>query len=94
MFFEWDESKSSANAEKHGVNFEEAQSVFSDPLHIALLDQRFSYFEERWITLGDSEQGRLLVVANLYFTDEGEEIIRIISARRATSLERQYYENT
>ncbi|MCH8552916.1 MAG: BrnT family toxin [Natronospirillum sp.] len=94
MLFEWDEAKSRANLDKHGVSFEEAQSVFNDPLHIALLDHRFSYFEERWITLGNSDLGRLLVVANLFFNEDGEEVIRIISARRATARERQYYEDT
>ncbi len=92
MQFEWDENKNTLNKTKHGVSFEEAQSVFKDPLHISKLDYRFSYFEERWITIGTTSNFELLVVANLYFSDDGEEIIRIISARHANSNERSIYE--
>ena len=92
MQFEWDENKNTLNKTKHGVSFEEAQSVFNDPLHISKLDYRFSYFEERWITIGTTSNFELLVVANLYFSDDGEEIIRIISARHANSNERSIYE--
>ena len=92
MRFEWDESKNRINQKKHGVSFEQASQVFDDPMHLAKLDQRFDYFEERWITLGKTEDEMLLVVANLFFTQEGEEIIRIISARKATPRERSYYE--
>jgi uncharacterized DUF497 family protein len=92
MQFEWDENKNTLNKTKHGVSFEEAQSVFKDPLHISKLDYRFSYFEERWITIGTTSNLELLVVANLYFSDDGEEIIRIISARHANSNERSIYE--
>jgi uncharacterized DUF497 family protein len=92
MKFEWDENKNTTNIQKHGVNFEEAKSVFDDPLQIAKLDYRFSYFEERWITIGTAKNQRLLVVANLFFTTEGEEIIRIISARPANPKEKVTYE--
>ncbi len=92
MQFEWDENKNQLNQQKHGISFEEAKSVFNDSLHLAKLDFRFDYFEERWITIGMSEKRHLLVVANLFFTDEGEEIIRIISARPANSTERVDYE--
>ena len=92
MQFEWDENKNALNKTKHGVSFEEAQSVFKDPLHISKLDYRFSYFEERWITIGTTSNLELLVVANLYFSDDGEEIIRIISARHANPNERSIYE--
>jgi uncharacterized protein len=94
MKFEWDEQKNQLNQQKHGVAFEEAQEVFSDPLHLAKLDYRFSYFEERWITIGATQRHHILVVANLFFSDEGEEIIRIISARPANKLEKKAYENT
>lgn len=94
MQFEWDEQKNIQNHEKHGVTFEEAKEVFSDPLHIAKCDHRFSYFEERWITLGTTQKQKILVVANLFFTDDGEEIIRIISARKANNQEVKQYENT
>ena len=92
MNFEWDETKNRINQEKHGVSFEEAKEDFDDALQISKLDHRFNYFEERWITLGATKKEKLLVVANLFFTDEGEEIIRIISARKANNHERKTYE--
>jgi uncharacterized DUF497 family protein len=92
MKFEWDENKNKINLQKHGVGFEEAKSVFDDPLQISKLDYRFSYFEERWITIGTAKNQRLLVVVNLFFTNEGEEIIRIISARPANPKESVTYE--
>ena len=92
MQFEWDENKNTLNKTKYGVSFEEAQSVFKDPLHISKLDYRFSYFEERWITIGATQNAHILVVANLFFTEDGEEIIRIISARYANPKERGNYE--
>ncbi len=91
MKFEWDENKNRLNQHKHGVSFEDAKMVFDDPLQISKLDYRFSYFEERWITLGSSKNSQLLVVVNLFFTDDGEEIIRIISARNANPKERASY---
>jgi len=92
MKFEWDDRKNLINQEKHGVSFEEAREVFDDPLQISKLDYRFNYFEERWITVGSTKKYRILVVANMFFSDEGEEIIRIISARKANTKERQSYE--
>jgi uncharacterized DUF497 family protein len=91
MKFEWDENKNRLNQQKHGVSFEDAKTVFDDPLQISKLDHRFSYFEERWITIGTSKNSQLLVVVNLFFTDDGEEIIRIISARSANPKERASY---
>ena len=90
MKFEWDEAKNGSNIQKHGVSFEEARTVFDDPLHISKLDCRFSYFEERWITIGTTVNGKLLVVANIFFDENGEEIIRIISARKASVKERSF----
>ncbi|WP_319559743.1 BrnT family toxin [Marispirochaeta sp.] len=92
MRFEWDNKKNQENIKKHDVSFDKAKEVFDDPLHIAILDERFSYFEERWITLGKTIKHKLLVVANLYFDDNGEEVIRIISAREATKYEQRQYE--
>ncbi|MCJ8328350.1 MAG: BrnT family toxin [Campylobacterales bacterium] len=92
MKYEWNEDKNTLNKQKHGVSFEEAREVFDDALHISKLDKRFSYFEERWITVGSTTKNKILVVANLFFTDEGEEIIRIISARKANKNERKSYE--
>lgn len=94
MQFEWDELKSKQNLVKHGVSFDEAMEVFEDPLHIARLDYRYSYFEERWMTLGATKKAHILVVANLFFSDGGEEVIRIISARMANNKERGQYERT
>ena len=92
MKYEWDKNKNKLNQQKHGISFEEAKEVFDDPLQISKLDKRFSYFEERWITVGSTLQHKVLVVANLFFTDDGEEIIRIISARKVNKLERKIYE--
>ena len=92
MRFEWDERKNQINIMKHNVTFEEAREVFDDPLHLAILNDRYSYFEERWITMGQSGNQRLLVVVNLYFDDNAEEVIRIISAREATVYEQRQYE--
>ena len=90
--FEWNEEKSISNLQKHGVSFEEAKEVFEDPFHISKLDHRFDYFEERWITLGSTSKDKILVVANMFFDENGEEIIRIISARKANQKEREFYE--
>lgn len=92
MICEWDENKNILNQQKHGVSFEEAKEVFDDPMHISKLDKRFGYFEERWISIGSTSRYKILVVANIFFTNEGEEIIRIISARKVNEKERQRYE--
>ena len=92
MRFEWDQEKNKINQDKHGISFEEAKEVFEDPLQISKLDYRFNYFEERWITVGSTSKHKVLVVANLFFSDDGEEIIRIINARKANKNERAYYE--
>lgn len=92
MRFEWDETKNIANIEKHQASFDEAKDVFEDPLHIAKMDCRFSYFKERWITIGSPKKEKILVVANMFFDENNEEIIRIISARKATQKEKDFYE--
>jgi len=86
--FTWDRDKAAANLRKHGVDFAEAATAFSDPLSIAIPDPDHSQDELRWLLVGQSELNRLLVVA--YTEGRGE--IRIISARRATRHERQVYE--
>jgi uncharacterized DUF497 family protein len=88
MEFEWDEEKNSANIQKHGVSFEEAVTVFGDPLSDTFDDPDHSAQEYRFITTGTSERGRLLIVAH---TDR-EGRIRIISARELTKQERRSYE--
>ena len=92
MKFEWNDEKNKINCEKHNVSFEEAKEVFLDPMHISKLDYRFDYFEERWITIGATGKNKILIVANIFFDDNGEEIIRIISARKANQKERIFYE--
>jgi uncharacterized protein len=92
MRFAWDEAKNKRNIKVHGISFETAREVFSDPLHLSVLDERFDYFEERWITVGAIRDKAMVVVAHLYFTEEAEELIRIISSREATSKERKQYE--
>jgi uncharacterized DUF497 family protein len=87
--FDWDESKALANLAKHGVSFEEAASVFGDPLALTFPDPDHSVGEKRWLTFGISQSNRLLVVAH---TDRGRSI-RIISARKATRHERGIYEH-
>lgn len=92
MRFEWSDEKDNLNVEKHQVSFNEAKEVFLDPMHISKLDHRFDFFEERWITLGRTAKENILVVANMFFDENGEEIIRIISARKANQKERIFYE--
>ena len=90
--FEWDPAKARANERKHGISFEIAAHVFEDP--DALVEQdRIERGERRWQTLGLVEGILLLLVAHtVRLEDEGDEIIRIISARRADGKERSRYE--
>jgi uncharacterized DUF497 family protein len=88
MRFEWDRSKASANRKKHKVTFDEAASVFYDPLAATFLDPDSSRSEERLVTVGASSRGRLLVVIHT----EQSETIRVISARLATTYERERHE--
>lgn len=92
MQIEWDHTKEKMNIGKHGVSFSLAAEIFDDPLQLSVLDKRFTYFEERWITIGATRDLFLLVVAHLAFSEEGEEVIRIISAREATRYEQRQYE--
>ena len=88
MELEWDEEKNALNVQKHGVSFEEAATVFGDPLSDTFDDPDHSAEENRFITTGTSEKGRLLIVSH---TDR-EGRIRIISARELTKQERRSYE--
>lgn len=93
MEFEWNEEKIRANIKKHKISFDEAQEAFNDPLHISILDKRYSYLEERWITSGSTKKGTIVIVGHLYtIKDDGEEVIRILSARKARPKERRQYE--
>ena len=92
MEFEWDEVKNQRNIRKHGVSFETAALAFADPLHVSLQD-RIENGEERWQTIGAVEGYTLLLVAHLVWDDEeGAEVIRIVSARKADPKERRLYE--
>jgi uncharacterized DUF497 family protein len=86
--FEWDSGKASENLSKHGVSFEEAATVFRDPLSATGPDPDHSVGEERFVTFGVSTNGRLLVVGHI----EHGDIIRIITARPAIPGERKLYE--
>jgi len=88
MRFQWDPTKARKNLDKHGVSFDEAASVFHDPLAATGADPDHSEGEERMVTFGLSSAGQLLVVAH---TERGD-AIRIISARVATQHERRIYE--
>ena len=88
MNFDWDLAKAQANFEKHGVSFEEASTAFGDPLSLTIADPDHSEDEERFVLLGLTFQGRLVVVVH---TDEPE-ATRLISARLATPRERRSYE--
>jgi uncharacterized DUF497 family protein len=95
--FEWDEAKNRSNQRKHdGVSFEEAARVFQDPLNVSVQD-RIEGGEQRWQTVGAVERFMILVVAHTVIEEDEDggsiEIIRIISARRATPRERRRYEN-
>ena len=88
MEFEWDPEKASRNQAKHCVSFQEAATVFGDPLAVSYYDPDHSEDEDRFLTFGHSNQGRLLVVSHTDRTDR----TRIISARQATRKERKQYE--
>lgn len=89
MKFNWDPSKAQENLLNHGISFEEATTVFSDPLAGTIPDPDHSVGEARFLTIGWTANGRLIVVSHI---EEGD-TIRIISAREATAHERKQYES-
>jgi len=89
MRFEWDEEKNRLNLERHGISFETAVLVFDDPF--AVTDRDVFEKEERWDTLGSVGLGIVLFVVHTWMEKDGEEMIRIISARAAESRERKTY---
>ena len=93
MRFEWDEAKNVTNQRKHGLSFETAAEVFDDPLQVSK-PERVVDGEQRWLTTGAVEKLALIVVAHTYWDDDGEEVVRIISARAASRHERREYENS
>ena len=90
MEFEWDPDKAIANAKRHGVEFSEAMTVFGDPLEVTIPDPDHSEDEQRFLSMGTSIAGRLLVVA---YTERAGRT-RIISARETSAQERRHYESS
>jgi uncharacterized protein len=90
LTFEWDESKDISNQKKHGISFDEAKTVFGDPQSITIADEAHSNEEDRFIDVGLSAHGRVIVVC---YTDRPPNI-RIISSRKATKSEQKAYEQT
>ena len=88
MQFDWDSTKAATNLSKHGVSFDEAKTVFDDRLYVDFYDPDHSDGEQRYIIIGQSQQGRLLMVS---YT-ERDDTIRIISSREVTRTEREAYE--
>ena len=88
--FEWDTTKANSNKKKHGVSFEEAQTVFYDEFAVQFFDDESSELEDRFLMLGFSDEARLLIVCHCE-RNQGN-IIRIISARKATKIEGNYYQ--
>jgi uncharacterized DUF497 family protein len=87
LVFEWDEEKANGNVAKHGIVFAEARTVFNDPFSVTVFDPHSSAEEERWVDIGLSVEGRLLVV---WYTERRERI-RIIGCRKATRAEERAY---
>ena len=91
--FDWDPKKAASNAAKHGVSFEDAMSVFLDPLALSRPDDGGGLGDERWITIGQIHDTKLLLVVHTYMgISEALAAIRIISARRPTKRETRQYE--
>lgn len=91
MKFEWDEKKNLLNIRKHGISFEEAAFVFSDIDALSIIDDEHSDYEERWITIGKIINYGIIVVVHTERIKADEECIRIISARKADTLEKKEY---
>ena len=89
---EWDPIKDRENRNKHGVGFDEAATIFRDSKALSIFDPDHSETEDRWITMGISEKGRLLIVNHTFREENREEVtIRIISSRKATKKETKEY---
>ncbi|MEO7959855.1 MAG: BrnT family toxin [Fibrobacteria bacterium] len=93
MRFGWDPKKDESNLKKHGIAFEMAQLVFADPLALSVPDEGHSEGEERWVTVGQAGSHLIVLVVHTYRDTEEEEVIRLISARKATPKERKQYMN-
>lgn len=93
MRFEWDRAKSESNRLKHGIDFETARLVFEDPCCVNYIE-RITDAEERWLAIGCIEKVIIIVVAHTWRQEGSDEVIRLISARRATRHERNLYAQT
>ena len=93
MKFEWDPEKEKINIQKHDVNFEQATYVFADPYALNKYDDEHSQEADRRLMLGKSFNEVILVVVHTFRNEDGLELVRIISARKATVKEREAYEN-
>lgn len=91
MKFTWDLRKEESNFRKHGIAFDAGSSIFADEYHLTLLDQLHSKDEERWISIGMNLDGKVLVVVHTFRLEDDIEIMRIISARKATKAELNEY---
>ncbi len=92
MKFEWDAQKNQSNIKKHGIGFDEACYVFSDPYSLSQYDKEHSVDEDRWVLLGKSSGKIVVTVVHTFRTKEGVEYVRIISARKATKSEQKVYD--
>lgn len=92
MEFEWDERKNNSNRTKHGISFESAKLIFDDP-DLVMFPERVVDGEERWQAIGSAGGVVVLAVAHAVSDESGVEVIRIISARKATPAERKRYAN-
>jgi uncharacterized DUF497 family protein len=92
MIFEWNELKARENLRKHKVSFEEAKTIFNDPLLLTFRDEVHSNYEERHISIGFSAENEILLVVHTEHEQNEGLIIRIISSRKATTSERKVYE--
>ena len=93
MKFEWDPNKEKLNIEKHGITFEQASYVFSDQYALSMFDEDHSKYEDRWILLGIYLSENILLVVHTHKENDNIETVRIISARKATKIEKQSYQN-
>lgn len=89
MRFEWDEAKNATNIRKHGIDFADVTDIFNHPM-LTMLDDRENYSEERWITIGWIHA----LIGVVVYTERQGDVIRIISARKATKYEVRHYEQS
>lgn len=93
LTFRWDRQKARSNLHKHQISFDEAKTIFNDPLLVTYPDEFHSEREARWISIGVSSRNRILLVVHAEWETSADElVVRIISSRKATPLERKTYE--